>query len=293
MKLRRSVPLVGACIAFSMILGLVWWAVSEYESVEPMREPAMEVSEYSKYKVTKVPEEKMRIHRVKQGETLSEIAQRYDLDVETLVGANENAAEVIHPDDRLLILPKKGVLYTVTEGDSLWRIAKLFDVEIKAILAENNKEGVVLQAGEKIFIPGAKPRKTEAASISVSRTAGTRFLTPATGIVSSPFGSRWGRMHAGVDIADDEGTPIKASLGGKVTYAGWMSGYGNTVILEHPQGYTTLYGHMKQVTVAVGAYAGRGQVIGKMGSTGNSTGPHVHFEVRRNGELLNPAKILH
>lgn len=287
---RRSISLWGACIAFSMILGVVWWAVFGDKSAEPMREPAMEVSEY---KVTKVPEEKMKTHVVRAGETLSEIAEAYALDVDTLISANESASEVIQPGQTLLILPKKGVLYTVSEGDSLWRIAKLYHVEIKDILEENNKEGVVLKPGEKIFVPGAKPRKTEEAAIPVSRSVSARFLTPATGVVSSPFGGRWGRIHEGVDIADDEGTPIRAALGGRVTYAGWVSGYGNTVMLEHRQGYTTLYGHMKEVLVESGEVVNRGQTIGEMGSTGNSTGPHVHFEVRRDGELLNPANVLH
>lgn len=285
----RSIPLWSICIGLSMVMGLAWWAFLAYNNVEPIREPAMEVSEY---RVTKVPPEKIKTHIVEKGENLTAIASQYNLDVDTLIGSNENLSEVILPGDRLVILPKKGVLFTVTSGDTLWRIAKLFDVEVKHILEENNKEGAVLQIGEKLFIPGGKPLKAAAASLPVSRSAEARFLTPAIGEVSSPFGRRWGRMHAGLDIANDEGTPIKAALAGKVTYAGWMSGYGNTVMIEHRQGYSTLYGHMKRVHVGNGQSVNRGDIIGEMGSTGNSTGSHVHFEVRYNGELINPTSIL-
>lgn len=292
MKLSRikTVSLWGACVAFSMILGFVCWAVYEYGGNEPTREPAMEVSEY---KVAKAPAQRMKTHVVAEGETLSQIAEMYNLDVDTLVEANEIDADVILPGERLLILPKRGTLYTVAEGDSLWRIAKLYGVDVKDILNENDKGGAIIRPGEKLFIPGGKSGEEQAASVPVSRMGDARFLRPATGVVSSPFGRRWGKMHEGVDIADEEGTPIQAALGGRVTYAGWVDGYGKTVVLEHRQGYTSLYGHMRQIEVVSGDMVSRGQVIGKMGSTGNSTGPHVHFEVRKDGELLNPGNVLH
>lgn len=120
----------------------------------------------------------------------------------------------------------------------------------------------------------------------------TPSIWPSTGDVSSPYGMRWGGsdFHPGIDIADDYGTPIVATADGVVTVAGWNSGgYGNMVDIDHGNGYMTRYGHAQQVVVSAGDHVKQGQVIAYMGSTGFSTGPHVHYEVRVNGQVVNPA----
>ncbi len=125
-----------------------------------------------------------------------------------------------------------------------------------------------------------------------SINASTPSIWPSTGDISSPFGMRWGGsdFHPGIDIADDYGTPIVATADGIVTTAGWNSGgYGNMVDIDHGNGYMTRYGHAQQVVVSAGDHVKRGQVIAYMGSTGFSTGPHVHYEIRVNGQLVNPS----
>ena len=120
-------------------------------------------------------------------------------------------------------------------------------------------------------------------------------IWPTTGDVSSPYGLRWGGsdFHPGIDIADDAGTPIVATADGVVTDAGWNSGgYGNMVDIDHGNGYVTRYAHAQAVVVSPGQYVRRGQVIAYMGSTGYSTGPHLHYEVRINGKAVNPAAYL-
>ena len=114
------------------------------------------------------------------------------------------------------------------------------------------------------------------------------FMNPAEGYISSYFGPRWGRMHKGIDIAAPTGTPIYASDGGKVIYAGWMSGYGYLVQIDHNNGYVTYYAHCSKLHVNVGDSVARGELIADMGSTGNSTGPHLHFEVRLDNVCQNP-----
>ena len=124
----------------------------------------------------------------------------------------------------------------------------------------------------------------------------TPSIWPAHGVVTSPFGLRWNGsdFHPGIDIANDAGTPILAAADGVVTTAGWNDGgYGNMVDIEHGNGIMTRYGHAMQVVVTPGQYVRRGQVIAYMGSTGFSTGPHVHYEVRIGGEPVNPASYLH
>ena len=124
----------------------------------------------------------------------------------------------------------------------------------------------------------------------------TPAIWPARGVVSSPYGLRWNGsdFHPGIDIANDMGTPIIATADGVVRVAGWNDGgYGNMVDIDHGNGLMTRYGHAMQVAVTAGQHVRRGQVIAYMGSTGFSTGPHVHYEVRINGQAVNPASYLH
>jgi murein DD-endopeptidase MepM/ murein hydrolase activator NlpD len=119
-----------------------------------------------------------------------------------------------------------------------------------------------------------------------------RLLWPVPGTVTSGFGMRWGRLHAGIDIAAPEGTPVRAADSGVVIFAGWAGGYGNLVLVAHGGGMVTAYAHLSSVAVGEGASVGRGSTIGAVGSTGHSTGPHLHFEVRINGQPQDPMAYL-
>ena len=118
------------------------------------------------------------------------------------------------------------------------------------------------------------------------------FIWPVLGAVTSPFGWRWGRMHEGIDIAAGSGTPIRAAAAGTVIYAGWLGGYGNLTVIDHGGGIATAHGHQSSLAAGTGAYVAQGQVIGYVGSTGHSTGPHLHFEVRLNGVPQDPLGYL-
>lgn len=124
------------------------------------------------------------------------------------------------------------------------------------------------------------------------RVSGAGLIWPVRGPVTSGFGYRWGRMHSGIDIGAGTGVPIRAAKGGVVTFAGTMSGYGNVVIISHGGGFTTLYAHQSRIGVGDGASVSQGQVIGYVGSTGRSTGPHLHFETRVNGNAQDPRRYL-
>jgi murein DD-endopeptidase MepM/ murein hydrolase activator NlpD len=115
---------------------------------------------------------------------------------------------------------------------------------------------------------------------------------PVSGPVTSGFGVRWGRMHEGIDIAVGEGTPVRAAAAGTVIYAGWMSGYGNLVAVDHGNGLSTAYAHNSSLAVSVGQSVAAGEIVSYSGNTGNSTGPHVHFEVRVNGSAVDPLGYL-
>jgi murein DD-endopeptidase MepM/ murein hydrolase activator NlpD len=124
------------------------------------------------------------------------------------------------------------------------------------------------------------------------RPSGGGLMWPVSGPVTSPFGWRWGRMHEGIDIAVPTGTPVHAAQSGRVIIAGWMGGYGNLIVIDHGGGLSTAYGHNSGFAVGSGASVSQGQVVAYAGSTGNSTGPHVHFEVRVNGSPVDPLGYL-
>lgn len=119
-----------------------------------------------------------------------------------------------------------------------------------------------------------------------------QLYVPANGVITSHFGERWGTIHKGLDIAANENTPIKAALNGKVTFSGVLNGYGNVIILSHDNNVETLYAHCNKLYANEGESVSKGQHIADMGNTGDSTGPHLHFEIKVNGEAVNPLKYM-
>jgi murein DD-endopeptidase MepM/ murein hydrolase activator NlpD len=161
-----------------------------------------------------------------------------------------------------------------------------------------------VRAAEKEFVGEANalaaPSRSVAATLRASGSStpvdstvsSHGLIWPVNGPVTSPFGWRWGRMHEGLDIGVGYGTPIHAAAGGTVVYAGWESGYGNFVVIDHGGGLATAYGHQSAIAVHVGEPVSQGQVIGYVGCTGHCFGPHLHFEVRINGTAVDPLGYL-
>jgi murein DD-endopeptidase MepM/ murein hydrolase activator NlpD len=129
-------------------------------------------------------------------------------------------------------------------------------------------------------------------SVASSTPSASGFIWPVSGPVTSPFGWRWGRMHEGIDISAPSGTPIVAAASGTVISAGWLGGYGNLIVIDHGGGLATAYAHMSGYAASSGQPVAQGQTVGFVGSTGNSTGPHLHFEVRVNGFAVDPLGYL-
>jgi len=156
--------------------------------------------------------------------------------------------------------------------------------ETESHLAGLEKEQAAVQArlARAAGAPGAGP---------IKRGSG-QLIYPASGPISSPFGPRWGRLHAGIDIPLPIGTPLRAADGGRVAIAGPTGGYGNYTCIQHSGSLSTCYGHQNTIGVSVGQSVSQGQVIGQSGNTGNSTGPHLHFETRVNGNPVDPMGYL-
>jgi murein DD-endopeptidase MepM/ murein hydrolase activator NlpD len=169
-------------------------------------------------------------------------------------------------------------------------------VSLDSLTAQERSEAEeidALQAQSAAVAAKIQAAQAQSASSGAAPSANPGgYMWPVSGPVTSPFGWRWGRMHEGIDIAVPSGTPVHASAAGTVIYASWMEGYGNFVIVDHGGGIATAYGHNTSVAVAVGQSVAQGQVIAYSGSTGHSTGPHVHFEVRVNGQAVDPLGYL-
>ncbi|WP_024469436.1 peptidoglycan DD-metalloendopeptidase family protein [Treponema pedis] len=232
---------------------------------------------------------------IAKGDTIGGIAYKFGLkNIGTLISAN-NISNVkrLQAGNKLKIPSIDGIFYTAVKGDSLSSIAAKFNLPVTAILDANDLENQTVSISQKLFIPGASIGKFE-----LKKALGELFIYPITGRLTSPFGNRrdpfTGRLsfHTGIDIAAPVGTQIKATLDGTVAYTGVSVIYGNYVIISHGGGYQSMYGHLSAVAVKRGQTVNQGGIIGKVGNTGRSTGPHLHFSVYKNGKLINPLTVL-
>ena len=240
-------------------------------------------------------------HVVAQGETVSQIALRYGVSTSTVtVSSGVRNPDRIYPGQTMAFPSVDGVIYRVRSGDSLSSVATLHQVTVEAIAGANNiSDPKSLQTGQLLVVPGGRVRTAVTASAGTSSSkstaaaaSGGTLAWPVLGSVSSRFGPRWGHTHSGVDIAAAYETTIHAAAAGKVIFVGWYGQYGRCVILDHGGGLTTLYGHASSILVHTGDHVQRGDAIAEVGSSGNSTGPHLHFEVRVAGEPRNPLNYL-
>lgn len=243
-----------------------------------------------------IREGEARVHVVQPGETLTSIARLHGVKVQDLVALNEIAnPNVLSVGQQIIVTPRVQRTHVVERGDTLWDIARRYEVSVEAIQSANGLDDPRrLRIGQNLMIPAIGGGDELVAVPAVARTT-ERVLSmawPVQGRVTSHFGPRWGRMHNGMDIAAPTGTPVYAAAAGKVTYADWAGTYGQLVIIDHGNGIETRYAHNSQVLVRVGDEVQRGQRIALVGSTGNSTGPHLHFEVRVNDEPQDPARWL-
>ncbi len=235
---------------------------------------------------------------VKEGESLGIIAQKYNLKLNTLKFANNlSDIDVILPGQKLFIPFADGMMHTVKAGETLLGIVKHYQGNFQKTLAANNldQEGTIY-INQKILIvdgkyipPQPAPFKSSKKRYASSKYAGPRgnFRFPTTS------GTYYNGYHWwAIDIPRPIGTPVYASDGGRVITAGWNNGgYGRYIIINHGNGFKTLYAHLSSIGVGVGQYVNQGQRIGGIGNTGRSTGPHLHFEIILNGRKLNPIRF--
>lgn len=243
-------------------------------------------------------------YEVQPGDTLSEIAEQFNVSIVEIKSMNKLKSNMIRVG-QILIIPHRGAgdgpqdqvykntLHVVQAGDALSKLADRYGISVDTIKNANNLRSDLIQIGQKLVIPYLQvgPSKD-------FRLAKGSLIWPVKGRISSGYGNRVhpifksNHFHGGIDIAVNNGTPVLAAAGGKVTRAGWVSGFGNTVVLDHGNGVTTLYAHNSRILVKVGQMVHVGQSIAKSGNTGQSTGPHLDFRVMLNEQTVNPMLYL-
>lgn len=253
---------------------------------------------------------KITYYVVKNGDTLWSVANAFDLDINSLFGCNKiSDTDILKVGTTLRVPNQDGIFVKIRPNQTVEKLAKEYGIYQEAIVSANEMgANVTLTQGKEIFLPGAKVMafvETGKGKTAVASTAAKEKVSakrglgwPVVGKISSPFGwrkdpIRGGRdFHTGLDIRAPKGRPIVAASTGRVVYSGWMGGYGKTIVISHPGNMTTLYAHCSKLLVKTGTNISRGERIALVGSTGRSTGNHVHFEVRRSGTPVNPLKAL-
>ncbi len=236
-------------------------------------------------------------YTVQPGDTAETIAEKFGLQPTTLLWSNpemEKMPDLLKVGQILTILPIDGVYHTVAVSDTLESLAETYKVTVEAIancpfntIPENGQ----LTVGDKLIVPGgtkpyqAREVTTYQGPLAAEVTGSGMFYWPTSGVITQGY---W-YGHRAIDIGNSIGTAIIASDAGYVSFAGWTDiGYGYLVVLDHANGFRTYYAHLSQIYVVEGETVYAGAVIGAMGSTGNSTGPHLHYEIRYNGYPTNP-----
>lgn len=243
---------------------------------------------------------------VQEGDTVSSIAQKFGISTDTIRWANDlTSKDSIKIGQTLDILPIIGIAHKVKKGDTVYSIAKKYDIDAQGIVnypfnTFSNDETFELAIGQLVMVPeGVMPEAVlwspSVRTKQITPNAGTvvasgRFVWPTNGIITQNF--YW--YHKALDIANASAPPIVAVDAGTVVVAGWVDnyGFGNRVVVDHGNGYRTTYAHMSRIHVVVGQTVNRGDQLGVMGSTGRSTGTHLHFEITKNGVHLNPLSVL-
>lgn len=251
---------------------------------------------------------KVTTYKVKNGDSLWSIASKSKVTIDTLFGSNKmRDPDRLKPGVELRVPNQDGIFYTVKKGDTLAGIARKNDVDLKRVASINGlSEKSVLSIKQELFLPGTSQAASsyKKGSSSSSKTSkSTRaskgmFRWPVVGRINSPFGwrrhplSKRRSFHTGIDIKARRYTKIRAARSGRVSYSGWMGGYGRVVVIKHNSTYSTLYAHAQKLYVRKGQKVSAGKVIALVGSSGRSTGPHLHFEVRKRNKPVNPLRYL-
>lgn len=246
------------------------------------------------------PGVKLVLHNVRRGETLWTISRRYRVTIATLIGANPYLMSLQVKENNTIVVPRKnGVLFAFDDFFDVGTMKDMlsFEGEVKGEYLPSILKLISNDDVRLVFFENSAPVQVNPAIATLYRYHRT-FNSPLQGHFTSMFGDRVDpffhsmAFHNGIDIQAPMGRPIKAAREGMVIYTGWRDGYGKSIIIQHRNGYSTMYGHLSHITAKKGDWVTQKTVIGRVGSTGRSTGPHLHFMLMHHGRLINPLRII-
>jgi murein DD-endopeptidase MepM/ murein hydrolase activator NlpD len=294
------------CFVAALFSGF-WFLRSRGSVLGPMLLPDMQTWTDAKAKqaaadalnkTVKSPGFKVEVHKVDEGENFWGVAKDYKVNIDTVVGFNPELEDLDASLGQPLLLPnQRGCLHQVAAGEGADTLAAMYQVPALAITAANSVPWSELSAGQVLFIPGGHPRQLSPAMRQLFQQR-RLFRSPLQGVYTSLVGERIDpftgekKLHNGVDIRAAFNSLVCAAAGGKIVLAGWNGGFGKCVIISHGNGYKTLYGHLNAILVHSGQRVRQGQAIARVGVTGRTTGPHLHFTVYLNNRVKDPLKYL-
>ncbi len=234
-------------------------------------------------------------HYVEDGDTLWDICRKHNVDLENVMSLNNIDEETLLTVGQKIQLPGlEGGRHIVKKGETLWDIAGSYRISLDELCRVNqgvNPEN--LKIGTSLVLPkGATSVRSQQVTASRGSLEKLLFSWPVVGAITSGFGWRSSGFHHGIDIAAAYGDTVRAAAAGMVSFTGSKSVYGRTVTIKHADGSESWYAHLSKIFVSRGQQVNRGESIGEIGTSGNSTGPHVHFEVRKGNKAIDPSSIL-
>jgi len=292
------------------LLGSVsFFFFSENEVLTDIRFYFNDEKSYHDYIVNKVRFKNISFEEIniEKGDNFWKVAKRHNVKIDSLIGVNPHWKSLFARVNQKVIVPSEnGILEFIDDFDDVEKLKKNYGVDDSSIVVEEKPSFYEYYYKYKddrkpiaVFIKSVKPR-TESMTDGLAKSFKQRemFRSPLGGRLSSFFGNRKHpiykkrKFHNGLDIAARRGTYIGAARAGRVIFTGWNGGYGKAVIIQHDRGYKTLYGHMSSILIKKGQTVKAGRILGRVGSTGLSTGPHLHFTVWKDGKLINPLNLL-
>ncbi len=234
-------------------------------------------------------------YMIKSGDVLSRVAEQFNVTLDTIVSVNDiKNARGMRIGQTIKIPSQSGIMYAAKAGETLAELAQKFDIPSDRIIEANGLFSETMLEDKRLFLPNAR-----LSSFALREISGELFRWPARGWISSYFGWRKDpfsgtrTFHNGLDIAANYGSPVAASMEGRVVDSGFSPILGYYVGISHHSGYQTFYGHLSKIGVSTGQYVNLGQYIGNVGSSGYSTGAHLHFSVLKWGRSVNPQIVMH
>lgn len=278
--------------------------IIDYDKLK--KQPTATRRQEGRYEKLKIKDNRWHLsdYKIRKNDNLWRIARKFGIDFRLIIEVNNiKNPNMLSPGKTIKVPNKNGFYYSVKKGDTVLNLSRKFKVESEKITAHNNLKPDLIKIGQKIFIPDTEKPCIDNSikrnkNVFYAKKRGIDLRWPIRGRITSTFGTRKdpftgrNKFHCGIDVSARVGTPIRAAAPGRVIFSGWKNGYGRVVIIRHRNGYITVYAHNSKNSVRVGEFVNAGNVLALSGKSGAATGGHLHFEIRKYVNPLNPMRFL-